>query len=507
MTSSRPWALAGVVAGIGGLAASYLCAGLLTIRESPVVAVAELVVRLTPGPVAERAIDILGSRDKPFLLSAVVVVLLGLFALAGWLWSRAWWQSVLLWVALALVGLLAVLGQRGADVTDTIPIGVGLALWLVLMLGLAALLRRDQAQTASEEAPGRRAFLLAAGTVTLVGVALGSLGRMVGNRKRAVQESRRLLRIPGVTDPDPGSRNRIGVRGVQPWRTSNQDFYLIDTTMAVPAINPSEWRLRIHGMVDRELVLTYQDLLDRGLSEAWVTLNCVSNPVGGPLIGNAWWSGILTADLLEEVGVSPRADAVLQTSDDGWTCSTPLEAMTDGRGAMLAVAMNGEPLPIEHGFPVRTVVPGLYGYVSACKWVVDLEVTRFADVTAFWTERGWAERGPVKLSSRVDVPRSGESVPAGRLRVGGTAWHQQVGIAAVEVALDGGPWIGADLARQGSKDTWVQWAATLDVAPGDHLIRVRATGEDGQVQTGVRTDVVPDGATGWHEVDFTAEEA
>ena len=201
------------------------------------------------------------------------------------------------------------------------------------------------------------------------------------------------------------------------------------------------------------------------------------------------------------------ADAVLQTSQDGWNCATPLEALTDDRDAMLALAMNGSPLPIEHGFPVRTVVPGLYGYVSATKWVVDMEVTRFADVDAYWTQRGWGERGPVKTASRIDVPRSGSTVVAGPVRVGGVAWHQHTGISAVEVSLDGGPWQPMELGRVPSADTWVQWGGTVDVGPGDHLMRVRATNADGVVQTPVERDVLPDGATGHDVVDFSAEEA
>ena len=289
MMSSRPWALAGVVAGIGGLAASYLTANLLTLRESPVVAVAELIIRLTPGPVAEKAIDLLGTKDKPFLLAGVVLALMGLFALAGWLWARSWWSSALLWVALALVGLGAVVRQRGAETADTIPVGVGLALWLLLMAGFAALLRRDavrsrlaaatgpaaptgfevgpgaRADAALAPKPGRRAFLLAAGAVTLVGVALGTMGRVVGNRKRAVQESRRLLRIPGVTDRDPGPGTDRAARG---GAVAHQQRGLLPDRhhAAVPAINPSDWRLRIHGLVEREVVLTSRTCWTAGSS-------------------------------------------------------------------------------------------------------------------------------------------------------------------------------------------------------------------------------------------------
>jgi hypothetical protein len=253
-------------------------------------------------------------------------------------------------------------------------------------------------------------------------------------------------------------------------------------------------------------VLSYDDLLARKTTEAWITLNCVSNPVGGPLIGNAWWSGVRIADLLAEAGVSPDADAVLQTSDDGWTCGTPLVALTDNRDAILAIAMNGKPLPIEHGFPVRTIVPGLYGYVSATKWVVEMEVTRFSDFEAYWTSRGWGEMGPVKMSSRIDVPGSGDTVGGGDVTFAGVAWSQHTGIEAVAVAIDGGSWQPAEISHPPTNDSWVQWVARLPVDAGDHVVRVRATDKTGLVQTGVVRDVLPDGATGWHTVDFTVRE-
>ena len=288
------------------------------------------------------------------------------------------------------------------------------------------------------------------------------------------------------------------------WKTPNSRFYLIHTAIAAPAIEPDEWSLRIHGMVDREITLSYQELIDREITEDWLTLNCVSNTVGGNLISNGWWSGVRLKDLLDEAGVQSGADALKQTSDDGWTCGTPISAVTDGRDAMLAIAMNGQPLPIEHGFPVRTIVPGLYGYVSACKWVRDIEVTTYDAFTAYWTDRGWSAKGPVKLASRIDVPRNGHSVAAGKVRVGGVAWQQDVGIEAVEVQLDAGAWQPAHLGRTELDDSWVQWDATLDVSPGDHTLKVRATNKDGQVQTAVQAAPAPNGASGWHTISFNA---
>ena len=502
------WALAGLTAGFAGLAASYFVAMAMAIRESPVVSVAELVIRLTPGPVAERAIQLLGHRDKQFLVTVVLVLTAGLFAYAGHLARRNWWAPTLVFVGLAVFAGAAVRLQPASTTFDLVPVVAGLVTWLVCLPLLTERLRRaaanDDAADPAERARTRRGFLLRAGTIGALGVTLTVAGRAVGSGRRRVEESRRLLRLSGVTPARVPGRALLGVEGISPWMTPAASFYRVHTAIVVPTIHPNDWTLRIHGMVDREVTLTYEALLARELTESWITLNCVSNPVGGSLIGNARWSGVRVAELLEMAGVHPDADAVLQTSDDGWTCGTPLVALTDHRNAMLAVAMNGKPLPIDHGFPVRTIVPGLYGYVSACKWVVDLEVTRFDEISAYWTERGWAERGPVKMSSRIDVPGSGSEVASGDVRIGGVAWAQHTGIEAVEVALDGGEWIPAEISTSPTNDTWVQWAVTVSVPEGDHVVRVRATDKTGRVQTGVERDVLPDGSTGWHEVDFSA---
>lgn len=504
MTTRRPpWALAGIIAGLAGLATSYATAMVLTIREAPVVAVAELVIRLTPGSLAERAIDVLGHLDKPVLVGGVLVLLLACFAGAGLLARGGWWRPMLVWVALAAVGLVAVLVQRGAGAIDTLPVIVGLVTWVTLHSALTDALYRARRRP-DLESHERRVFLMVAGVVSAAAVGIAVAGRLVGAGRRHVEVSRRLLRIPGVTRREAPAATSLGLPGITPWHTPNEEFYRIDTAIALPTIEPDDWSLRIHGLVERELVLSYTDLVRRQMTESWITLNCVSNEVGGDLIGNARWSGVRIADLLAGLGVSPEADCVLQTSHDGWTCATPLEVLTDDRDAMLAVAMNGHPLPIEHGFPVRTVVPGLYGYVSATKWVVDLEVSTFAESVGYWSTRGWSALGPVKIASRIDVPRSGDDVPVGAFSFGGVAWHQHTGIAHVEVQVDGGEWTRAELAEVPSVDTWVQWAVTLDVSEGDHEVRVRAVGTDGETQTSAIARPDPDGATGWHTVEFSA---
>jgi DMSO/TMAO reductase YedYZ molybdopterin-dependent catalytic subunit len=511
------WPLAGLVAGYAGLATSYLVAMAMSIRESPVVAVGELVILYTPGDVAERAIGLLGHWDKPALLIGILVIMGVLFAYAGRLARTSWSRALIIFGLLAAVGVAAVALRPGTSVASYFPLAVGFVTWLVALSVITEPLRAAPAGAASASEPpdpdddaaasSRRSFLVRAGVLAALAVVAGGAGRLVGRGRRQLEETRRLLKLTGVSEPEVPTSASLGVPGITPWRTQSSDFYLIHTAIVTPTIEPREWSLRIHGMVDREIVLTYEDLLDRQRTEAWITLNCVSNRVGGDLIGNAWWGGVRVADLLEEAGVHSDADAVLQTSHDGWNCGTPLAALTDDRDAMLALAMNGRPLPIDHGFPVRTIVPGLYGYVSACKWVVDMEVTRFDRITAYWTSKGWGEQGPVKIASRIDVPSSGDEVPAGSVDLGGVAWHQHTGIRGVEISLDGGDWQTAEIAPGPTDDTWVQWAHTARVTPGDHLVRVRAIGKDGAVQTGVERGVLPDGATGYHEVDFTAEPA
>lgn len=498
------YALSGLVVGLAGIAVSHAVTMVLTVRATPLLAVAEAIIDLTPGPVAETLISWVGQWDKPLLIVGVTLAVLGLSAWAGVLAQRGLRLSVLVFLAMGAVGVASVLTPPDAGAYDVIPVLAGTVTWLVaLPLVLGRLARHHEgAETVEAADTARRRFLVTAGVVAGAALVVGAAGQLVGASRRSVETARKLLRLPVTRGAAPNGSD-LGVKGIAPWRTPNDTFYRIDTALVVPTVDPTTWRLRIHGMVERELVLTYEDLLDRQLTEDWVTLCCVSNEVGGDLVGNAWWSGVRVADLLAEAGVAADADAVLQTSEDDWTCGTPLRALTDDRNALLAFAMNGEPLPLEHGFPVRMVVPGLYGYVSATKWLVDLEVTRFDAIAAYWTKRGWSERGPVKTMSRIDVPRDGAELGPGRRRVGGSAWAQHTGIERVEVRLDGGAWRPARLGRVPHVDTWVQWTATVDVPPGEHRLAVRATDRSGYTQTGVRRGVVPDGATGWHTVSFS----
>ena len=508
-TSRSWWWLSGVFVGGLGLATSYLVAGLLRIRESPAVAVAEGVIDLTPGPVAKWAIDTFQTRDKQVLLLGMFIILTIVFAVLGRVGRSRWWITVAGFAVLGVIAGIAVVAKPGFTGIDLVPVFVGFLTWMVGLAVITGWLRRWELVEASDDAAtdpthSRRGFFVAAGAVGGIAVLSTILGKLAGNTREQVERDRRLLRVEGVSKPTLPRGVKIEVDGVRSWQTSAEDFYLIDTAILKPNIRPKDWELRIHGRVDRELTLTYDDLVDREVAEDWITLNCVSNEVGGDLIGNAWWSGVRLSAILEEAGLDPDADAVLQTSDDGWTCGTPLSAIMDGRNAMLALFMNGEALTVEHGFPVRTIVPGLYGYVSACKWVVDMEVTTFDAIEAYWTGKGWSEMGPVKMSSRIDVPDDGASVPTGSLVCAGAAWKQHTGIEGVEVSLDGGAWTAATLARVPNDDTWVQWRAELEVGEGDHDLRVRAIDKDGDVQTSVETGVLPDGATGLHSIEFSA---
>ncbi|WP_422732850.1 molybdopterin-dependent oxidoreductase [Microbacterium limosum] len=333
---------------------------------------------------------------------------------------------------------------------------------------LSVLIRRSDPLPGPTEDASRRRFLITAGIAAAVTIAaaIGATAVRAGrSAASAVREAVRLP-VPATAAPEVPAGAELGIDGLAPVVTPNAQFYRIDTALVVPDIAPADWSLRIHGLVDREVVLRWDELLARA-------------------------------------GVREDADMVLSRSIDGFTASSPLEALTDDRNALLAVGMNGEPLPAEHGFPVRMVVPGLYGYVSATKWVTELEVTRFDRARAYWTDRGWSERGPVKLQSRIDVPRRGAAVDAGNRVVAGVAWQQHTGVAGVEVQVDEGPWRSATLASAISDDTWVQWSIPWEATTGEHTVRCRVTNAEGQTQTSERVGVVPDGATGWHEVSVS----
>ncbi len=477
--------------------------------SAPFVAVGEAFIDLIPPGLKDVVVGLFGTYDKPVLFGAMALVYSAAALGIGLLGRRSPALAGSLLAVLGLVAALAVLSRSHTTVLDLVPTAVGTAIGvgaLILLLRLAV-----------DEPPGeaeddglaidarRRRFLVAAVTTGALAVAVGVLGRAAAGARAAAEVARTLFAVPAPAVPAPPipAAAQVDLAGMPPFLTPAADFYRIDTALAVPRIDARTWSLRVTGLVEHELQIGIDGLLAEPMTEAHVTLTCVSNPVGGDLAGNATWTGVPVRTLLERAGVRAGADMVLSRSVDGFTASTPLEALTDERAALLAVGMNGRPLPLEHGYPVRMVVPGLYGYVSATKWLEELRVTRFADETAYWTDRGWSERGPIKIASRIDVPRPSARVGAGTVELGGTAWAQQRGIARVEVRVDDGPWQDAQLGASAGDDCWRQWSFTWEGASsGEHRATVRATGGDGEEQTPDRADPVPDGASGWHSITF-----
>jgi DMSO/TMAO reductase YedYZ molybdopterin-dependent catalytic subunit len=359
-------------------------------------------------------------------------------------------------------------------------------------------------------ASSRREFLGRAGVLVAGLVAISAPfaagGRRLAGRFTAA-ESRGAVRLPVAADPLPplAAGTDFKLAGLSPFVTPNADFYRVDTALVAPQVPTDSYTLRVHGLVERELSLSYADLLDRDLIERDITLTCVSNQVGGQYAGTARWLGFRLDALLGEAGIRPGADQVVGRSVDGYTCGFPVDVLRDGRDALVVIGMNGEPLPIDHGFPVRLVVPGLYGYLSATKWLTEIEVTTFDAFDHYWARRGYAAQAPIKLFSRIDTPRGLAKVPAGRVPIAGVAWEQTIGIEAVEVAIDGGDWTRAELGRVPSVDTWVQWKLDWDAAPGRHSVAVRAIDRNGAIQTAERSEPLPDGATGHHQIVLIVE--
>jgi DMSO/TMAO reductase YedYZ molybdopterin-dependent catalytic subunit len=511
---------------------------------SPILVVGALVIDLVPGWVKDAVVDAFGTGDKTFLLVVLGVLTAVLAAFAGVLESRRPPLGRLLIAAGGVFGAVAAATRADAGVFSVIP---SIVAAVIAMLILSALIRRlprpvagaaasppltaaerrARAQETAGTSPAgsrpypapdsrrpvpdrrplsRRGFLLWSGALTAAGVLATLGGRALTAGTNAVVAIRQALKLPraAVTAPPIPAGAELHIRGLADLVTPNADFYRIDTALQVPQINPHTWSLELGGMVEKPITLTWDELIRLPLEESYTTLACVSNIVGGELISNAKWLGYPIRHLLARARPLAGADCVLSTSQDGWTATTPLQALTDGRNAILAVGMNDQPLPFDHGFPVRMVVPGLYGYVSATKWVVRLEVTRFSDARSYWSERGWSVLGPIKLESRIDVPFNGQSVAAGDVVVAGVAWDQHVGISGVEVQVDDGPWSPATLAAQLDIDTWRQWHwEWKNASRGNHKLTVRATNANGEVQTSVVAQPAPNGASGYDQIDVS----
>ncbi len=491
-------ALAGAVAVGAALGLSELVAAFIR-QPSPVRAIGDVIVDNVPTAIKDWAISTFGVYDKVALI--VGIVLVGLLIGAGIgrtaLHRRGW--------ALAAFTGFAALGAWAAR-RD--PFASSFGPWLVAVAGagggVASL--RWLAVTTPEADMGRRRFLARAGSVAGLGFLMAAGGRALGAQLGRIISGRDEVMLPVagelVSPPTPGAD--FMVPQLTPIVVPNSDFYRIDTALVVPQVDLEEWRLSISGMVDGPFSLSFAELLDLPMVERYVTLSCVSNPIGGDLVGNARWLGVPLTELLDRASVQPQAEQLVGVSVDDFTVGFPVAAAYDGRQALVAVGMNGEPLPFSHGFPARLVVSGLYGYVSATKWLSEIHLTTWDAFDAYWIPKGWAKEGPIKTQSRIDTPRF--TLTAGTHPVAGVAWAPNTGIAKVEVQVDDGSWVEAELSAPLSKDTWVQWRIDHDFTPGVHIIRVRATDASGALQPEEITRVAPSGATGWHRVRINVEE-
>lgn len=477
---------------------------------SPVTSLGATFIDFTPGWLKNFAISTFGTNDKLVLLISIAVVIVIVAGIVGILAARRFAVGASAVVLLAVVIAACILSRNGARIVDLIPLVIGTitAILALRFLTPSNLATASNAPATSQQlsGPNRRAILIrsavVSGGVVLLGVG-GTLITQAANRSKKLLGSVKLPLAKKSAAALPANV-QSSVEGVGAFVTPNEDFYRIDTALVVPQIDPAEWELRVHGMVEKPFTMNFNELLAQDLVESYTTLTCVSNVVGGDLAGNAKWLGYPLREVLARAKPKAGANMVLSTSHDGFSASTPLEALQDDRQALLAVGMNGEPLPLAHGFPVRMVVPGLYGFVSATKWVVDLEVTTFDQSQGYWTSRGWSSHGPIKTASRIEVPKALARIPAGTVGIGGTAWAQTRGIEKVEISIDSGPWQAATLSAEANLDCWRQWGFTWEGATaGTHKVQVRAWDKTGKLQVENQAPPEPDGSTGWHSITFT----
>lgn len=502
----------GVLVAALAVSVAHLVAAFVDESASPLTAVGGAVIDLSPSGVKEFAIRTFGERDKLVLLIGIGVLLVLFAAATGALAVRRRFVAYGVLVGFGAIGVVAAMTRPAAGSLSPLPSLAGVVSGL---LSIRPLFEAAAPRTGGDDAPpsagpatvDRRRFLLTGLAFGGAAAAAGIASRFATAAARRAMASRELLKGVKVSDVVPeASGTDLGIAGLSSFRTPNLTFYRVDTALIVPKIDAADWRLRIHGMVDREVEMDIGQLLARPLIERTITLTCVSNEIGGRYIGNARWIGAPLKPILQEAGVREGADQLVSRSADGYTAGMPTAAVMDGRDAMLAVAMNGEPLPLAHGFPVRMIVPGLYGYVSATKWLVDIELTTFDAFDAYWVSRGWAQRAPIKTMSRIDTPRAHQRVAAREIAIAGVAWAQRKGIAKVEVRIDDGPWRRAELAAEETVDTWRQWVYRWNATPGPHMIAVRATDKTGYTQTASRRPPIPDGATGLHSIGLTVAE-
>ncbi|MBV9140587.1 MAG: molybdopterin-dependent oxidoreductase [Pseudonocardiales bacterium] len=498
-------ALVGLLSTMAGVATGHLVGGLISPQASPFLAVGASAIDLTPLWLKDFAVRTFGTYDKVVLLSGMAVVL-GLFGVVAGLASRrSRAPGLVLIVLLGALASVAVGSRPTAGALDVLAPLVASLVGLGTFVVLHRLARLGEQPAGDLLAGASRRALLVGSAVVTAGAGLAAAGGQLLTGRAGVEASRRAVGriVPTVAAPPIPPGADFAADGSPSFITPNRDFYRVDVNLTLPQLRAEDWRLRVHGMVDRELTLNWADLTARPLLARPVTMTCVSNEVGGPYISTAMFTGVSLADILAEAGVRPGADQVFTTSVDGWTCGSPTAVLTDpARHAMLVIGMNGEPLPIEHGFPVRMIVPGLYGFVSGTKWITDLELTTFDAQRAYWVRRGWGQRAPIKTMSRIDSPgafgRVGPDTP-----ITGVAWAQTRGIEKVEVRLDHGEWRPAELSTEVNVDAWRMFRLRGRWEPGNHVVEVRATDKTGYTQSADRAAPIPDGASGWHSVQFT----
>ena len=519
-------ATSGLLAGGAALGIGELVGGFRSTWQGPVVSVAEATIDAVPRSVKDFAIEQFGKNDKVALIVGILAFSIVFAAVLGLIARRNLVVASVGFAVFAAVGVWASQQLVGAGISAVLPSlaagagGIGALVALTRsaaddvrpLAGPDAYFDADRGSTepamvSRNDRPSRRAFLAMSGTIAMVAAVSAATGRGLRSRFSAAS-SRAAVVLPPAAAPLAVAATSVSVQasGVSPFYTPNSKFYRVDTALAVPQVQAENWMLKVTGLVDREIEISYNDLLARNLVEQDITLTCVSNTVGGGLTGTARWLGLPLSELLDEAGVDESADQIIGRSVDGYTCGFPVEAAYD-RPALIAVGMNGEPLPIDHGFPARLMVSGLYGYVSATKWLAEIELSRFDAFDQYWVERGWDQQAPIKLMSRIDTPRTLAKVPAGQFVIGGVAWAQTVGISKVEVAIDDGDFIEAELADELSVDTWRQWKSNWDATPGRHRLTVRATDSNGQLQTDTRADPFPNGASGWMSIFVDVQDA
>ncbi len=509
----RRAALAGAVAAGLALGLTELVAGITDRVPSAISSVGTYVVDYSPSFIERFAIDVFGTADKGALAIGTVLVGLVAGAIAGRLSCTRRWAGPAAFAAFAVLGIAAAFSQPSFEpIATVLTVAGGAGLGLVVLRRLM----RTQAAGAVEpvamptdgrpDDPGRRRFMTGVAGAGATALVAGTVGRsMIISRSERVRSSIDLPSAAKRVDA-PGAGASFAVDGLEPIVVPNDEFYRIDTALVVPRPDIDSWRLRITGMVETELEYTFSDLLAMPLYERYVTIACVSNDVGGTLVGNAKWTGVRLSELLDRAGVREGATQIVGRSVDGWTAGFPTEVAFDGRDPLLAIGMNGDMLPPRHGYPARLIVPGLYGYVSATKWLEEIELTTWEGFDGYWIPRGWSKEGPIKTQSRIDVPNHGRVLPGGEVVMAGVAWAPTRGIARVEVRLDEGEWQECELTAPLADTAWVQWRFTADLpAEGEYRLQVRATDGTGETQTSVVTDPAPDGATGYHTITFRTE--